>query len=1076
MLTNKDQKYYKSITLNRIFAVTSVILLVSLVWMFADDYERSWKHYQKNFRKIQSEKLAVGYDSDEYDSGLYDAYLEKEKIRAAEEYNEAKEDLKAANDAFYVVDQDYKFAKAELNKLTYEYKEAQVGNGGDADELRKKLAADTEKVRQKKLEQEKLDVRLREQEKRLQELRAQEKDIDKRFEEQFGKEKVLLARQHEKVEVARMSFANKIADAVRDLPILDLTNPYYRIQQVVVNDVTEDMNFVKVPKVDRCVSCHQGMDKPEFVNEPPPYNAHPNLDLFVSSSSPHAYEAFGCTSCHAGRGRGTSFVSTVHMPSTHQQDLKWHHGEIGSGDVKEKDWHQMHHWPRPMYPKKYTEAGCFKCHSEATNLEGADKLNLGLALIEKSGCYGCHAIEKYRPRMEKNNIGPSLRKVASKLKDRDWAKKWIKNPRDFRHNSWMPSFYGSGDSDPTDGVGLLLNHRYQSDTKQAESGIRNDTEIQAMTHYIFEQSLDFKLGEIPKSGNKDTGKNLFGALGCQGCHQVAPEPTKEAENIADKRNQIRKEYGPNLIGIGTKASAEWIYSWIKNPQEYNPNTMMPNLRLTNQEAADLTEYLLSLNQKGFDQTTVADYDTAMLDTIAGEFLQGSYTRDEITTQLASWNEEDKLSYTGKKLISHYGCYGCHEISGFEDAKPMGAELTYHGSKMVKKFDFGLVQSEYVDKKGKKKYKDHLPHTNSAWFTQKLKNPRIWGTNASVDLDTEKLTNLDSVHVVNEFKSFQEKYRMPNYGFTDMEIEAIVTALMGFVKQDAEASKIMPRTAKNVFHEKGQSIIAEKNCQGCHLIEGRGHAIKTALFDWMMDQPDYEDLSRMEAKADLVSFIPPNLIGEGQKVQPDWLYHFFRAPEMVRPAVQIRMPTYNFTEEEINILIKYFNYLEPKGENFEWVDVDSWQNNVFRDPHQISLSNKEYAEAEKLVSKDGHNCGQCHWMGNKEPQNKLPKDQAPNWSLASQRLKPEWLAYWIANAPGLMSGTKMPAYYEGYKDLMKDSEGYTNSTAFPEILGGDDGAQVRALRDYVLNFSANQVVQQLPDAETQAIKKYVLNTE
>ena len=73
MLTNKDQKYYKSITLNRIFAVTSVILLVSLVWMFADDYERSWKHYQRNFRKIQSEKLAVGYDSDEYDSGLYDA-------------------------------------------------------------------------------------------------------------------------------------------------------------------------------------------------------------------------------------------------------------------------------------------------------------------------------------------------------------------------------------------------------------------------------------------------------------------------------------------------------------------------------------------------------------------------------------------------------------------------------------------------------------------------------------------------------------------------------------------------------------------------------------------------------------------------------------------------------------------------------------------------------------------------------------------------------------------------------------------------------------------------------------------
>ena len=130
--------------------------------------------------------------------------------------DQAKQDLKAANDAFYVVDQDYKFAKAELNKLTYEYKEAQVGHGGDADELRKKLAADTEKDRQKQLEQEKLDVRVRKQEKRLQELRTKEKDVDKRFEENFGKEKVLLARQHAKVEVTRMSFPKKNADAIRD--------------------------------------------------------------------------------------------------------------------------------------------------------------------------------------------------------------------------------------------------------------------------------------------------------------------------------------------------------------------------------------------------------------------------------------------------------------------------------------------------------------------------------------------------------------------------------------------------------------------------------------------------------------------------------------------------------------------------------------------------------------------------------------------------------------------------------------------------------------------------------------------
>ena len=1048
MLTEKDQKYYKPVTLNRIFAVASILFLVSLVWMFADDYERTWKHYQRKFRTLESEKLSVAYNSQAYDAGLFTVETEKALIRAKTERKLAEQTLKESNDAFYVVDQAYKFSKAEFDKLTYEYKEAQAGHGGNADDLRQKLKNKDNDVKQKKGKQELAQVKVRQNEKKLQILKAEEKAIDRKFEQDFGKEQILLAKQHAKVEVNRMSTANKIADAIRDLPILDLTNPYYRVQQVVISDVTEDMNFVQVPKVDRCTTCHQGISKPEFAQDKNPYKTHPNLDLFLTSTSPHPYEEFGCTSCHAGRGRGTSFVSSVHMPSAHEQELDWHHGNIGPADVDEEKWHQMHHWPRPMFPKKYTEAGCFKCHSETTNLEGADKLNLGLALIEKSGCYGCHAIEKYRPRMAKKNIGPSLRKVASKIKDQDWARKWIKNPRDFRHNTWMPTFYGDGDGDPTTGVARLLNQRYTGQN-QTEADTRANTEIHAMTHYLYSESVESNVPDIPAGGNKVRGKKAFQALGCQGCHQVLPVPIEEDNDLAEKRNQLRREYGPNLIGIGEKTSAEWIYSWIKNPQSYSPNTKMPNLRLTDQEAADVTSYLISLDSKGFERTTVADYDKTMLNTIAGEFLQGSYTKNEVLNKIDNWGTNETLSYAGKKLISHYGCYGCHEIAGFEDVKPVGAELTYHGSKMVKKFDFGLVQSEYTDSHGHEHYKDHLPHTNSAWFTQKLKNPRIYDTNASVDLNTEKLTNLDTVHVINEFKAFQDKLRMPNFGFTDTEIEAVVTALMGFVKQEAQASKIMPRTTQNVFYEKGQSLIAEKNCQGCHLIENRGHAIKPALLDWMMEQPDYEDVSRMEAKADLVSFVPPNLIGEGQKVKPDWLYHFLREPETIRPSVQVRMPTYDFSEEEINILVKYFNYLEPEGDDYNWVSIDSWQDNVFRDPHQLNLPGSKLAAAQKLVSKDGHHCGQCHAIGNKESENKSPKDQAPNWKLASRRLRPEWMLRWIANAPGLMPGTKMPAYYDEYKHGEIDPKNYTNTTPFSTILNGEDGAQVKAIRDYVL---------------------------
>ena len=101
-------------------------------------------------------------------------------------------------------------------------------------------------------------------------------------------------------------------------------------------------------------------------------------------------------------------------------------------------WHELHYWDTPMFPIQYTEAGCFKCHNQEIYLKGADKLNLGINLIEKSGCFGCHAIERYK---EKSRIGPDLSKLASKV-SKDWAYQWIRNPKMFRHNSWMPKFFG----------------------------------------------------------------------------------------------------------------------------------------------------------------------------------------------------------------------------------------------------------------------------------------------------------------------------------------------------------------------------------------------------------------------------------------------------------------------------------------------------------------------------------------------------------------------------------------------------------------------------------------------------------
>ena len=114
-----------------------------------------------------------------------------------------------------------------------------------------------------------------------------------------------------------MSFQNKIADFIRDLPILDFMAPYYKVNQIVVQDVKYDVNFAAVPQVDRCTSCHLGIDNPDFIDDSQPYTTHPNLDLYITSASPHPMDNFGCTSCHAGREE-VLFISSSHTPNTPQ--------------------------------------------------------------------------------------------------------------------------------------------------------------------------------------------------------------------------------------------------------------------------------------------------------------------------------------------------------------------------------------------------------------------------------------------------------------------------------------------------------------------------------------------------------------------------------------------------------------------------------------------------------------------------------------------------------------------------------------------------------------------------------------
>lgn len=845
----KQERFYNILKLNKVFGISSIVFLLLLVWTFADDYARSWKDYQREFRQLETANT----------KGLLDEELEK--LNTLEEFEAAEDAVAAANGALlakeddlkvlekqlrkleaehYRVEQEYNFIKAEYDVVKYEHEEATGRGHGNPEETGAMLDHYEVDLNQQRLVVEEAVRHLSEKRETIRSHRQQLRQAEDRF-SQLRRQATTLERKLRVVDPAFMSLGNRIGDRVRDLPVLDLLSPYYKVDQVVLKDITEDINFMQIPKVDRCTTCHQGIMEPGYEDAPQPFSTHPDLELYLDSDSPHPLESFGCTSCHAGRGRGTDFSTAAHTPGSHEQEEEW---------TEKYDWHEMHHWEEPMFPVEYTEAGCFKCHSNEIFIRGADKLNLGTNLIERAGCFGCHAIERYQ---DKQRIGPDLNKISSKV-NKDWTYLWIKDPKSFRHNAWMPRFFG------------LLNN------SDSESIARTDQEIHAIVHYLFKNSGDFPLERIPRRGNPDRGQDLVNSLGCLGCHRIESQASEEETTL----QTLRRDHGPNLIGLASKSSAEWIYSWLREPERYFPRTRMPNLRLTVTEAADITAYLTTMSNGEFLNQSVPPVDEKQIDNIVMAFLKKMFSDFDSRQKLAQMTLEDKLDYTGEKLIRSYGCFGCHNIPGFEKEKPIGTELTEEGSKEVAKLDFGLLDIE---------------HSRRAWFTQKLLHPRSFDEN--------------------KVKGPYERLRMPNFEFSEREVEAIVTALLGFVKT---SYGVKPARSVNPDVHMGQWLVREYNCQGCHLIEHDGGAIRPTITQWLMDVNGIGEDAAQEVTAD---FSPPDLNTQGAKTQPDWLFDFFKKPTtLIRPNLRVRMPTFYFEDNEWNSVIKYFQFLDEEVNAYE----------------------------------------------------------------------------------------------------------------------------------------------------------------
>jgi mono/diheme cytochrome c family protein len=917
--------------LNVVFAASSLFLFLSVVWMVWDDFDREWKNTQRRFVQLenqvtQAELQQAGRNVDR--SKLQELEAKQKAADQNVAANRKKVDeLQAkqqdADNRVYRATIDYQTMKATYDQDRYDFEASRANQSSSAAKKQQTVEEEDRRLNELNMAKEKAEADKADIQKQLGQYTGEVATIGKQIEEMTAEQ----TRLRKRLTVIAPSV---VKDYFRNAPLLDFMAPTIKVQQIILPNVVDDVNFIRVPKIDRCQTCHLSIDQKGYEKYPQPFTTHPDLSTYLGGNSPHPIDRIGCTVCHEGMGQSVSFRDAAHMPSDEKQKEAWE---------KKYHWEQPHLWDYPMLPVKMTEASCAKCHKQEVYLPKADALNIAYATYERAGCYACHKTKGFE---NVKKPGPILTKIDSKLSP-DWVKSWIRNPRAVKPTTWMPRFF------------------YNSNNSSKEDAVRNEVEINAIAAYLFANAEKHEFAvKSPAHGDAKSGEEIVKSIGCQGCHVVG-EGSREAAGP-------RRTFGQPLENIGNKTTYEWIYNWVRDPKHYSPATYMPNLRLTDQQVADVATYLTTLKGAAGD-TPKAAPEQKDVDDVILEYYRAVMPFEDAKAEIAKLNPDQKQVALGQRVINRYGCFSCHDIKGFEKAQPIGTDLSEEGSKLVTRLDFAFITD--------------IPHTSkTAWFRTKLHDPRIF--------DRGRVLRPD------------EKLRMPNFDFSDVEIDRLLTAIMSFQREIQPPAAMPARSARNDFLIAGRTLVHRRNCVGCHVIEGDGG-----------------DFVKLVADSSLG---PPLLTPEGARVQPDWLYAFIRGPITIRPWLSVRMPTFGLDDPSLNGVIRYFGSISNSVGPFQTHEVVRTSN--------TDATGKQLFELLK--------CQQCHVLG------VIPKDQptanlAPDLRMAPDRLQPDWITQWLKKPSDILPGTRMPAFWPDYPKSMFQQ------------LDGDADAQIRAIRDHLMTF-------------------------
>jgi mono/diheme cytochrome c family protein len=480
-----------------------------------------------------------------------------------------------------------------------------------------------------------------------------------------------------------------------------------------------------------------------------------------------------------------------------------------------------------------------------------------------------------------------------------------------------------------------------------------------------------KEAAVPQAPTLNLGRTLIRGSNCAGCHKI---------------EGYDKQWVPSLDGIGSKVNRAWLVDWLKNPVKYFAKTKMPDFLLSDDEANTLADFLMSFTRYALPVDSLPSRLTSATEVQKARLAELGSTRFRearcischaingkggyVATELgkvaskvsSSWlynyirnpkrfqpgvampryrfSDEELLGVVaymegefidfdmeippahsidpgfyekGLALFRKYNCGGCHSLGGVNRIEEMAPELTSMGSKKLYEIDFG---------------KSDIDQTLPSYLKTKLLDPRL----------------------------FSESMKMPKFGFSEKDAEAIAVALLGNTDEKIPDEFIVRPAPVGIFSPQGEfgQLVNDLSCLGCHVMNGRGRLVAT-------------DLSL-----------------ESSQAQRKWIEAYFKVPYSLRPVLTERMPNLFMSDREIKAVV---DYMET---NFI---ADSLNRQVTADPVTVATGRGLFF--------DRYGCQSCHQVNGKGGYVGPPLDKV------GTRLNAGWIFHWLKNPQRLKPSTIEP---------------------------------------------------------------------